>query len=99
MTKDSLRVVIFKEGDAWSAQCLEYDIYARADSLDDVKNRMLVTLALESDASRDAGKRPFEGIDPAPTHYHAMWQQRSSFVQPEKIEGGDDGCVELALVA
>lgn len=99
MSNESLRVVIFREGDAWVAQCLEFDIYAKASNLDDLRARMIATLDAEASYSRSKGRQPFAGIDPAPQHYQAMWDQRSSFSKPERLAGGDDEQVELALVA
>ncbi|TXH52861.1 MAG: hypothetical protein E6Q97_14670 [Desulfurellales bacterium] len=97
MQDGAIRVVVFQEGSAWIAQCLEYDVYARADSLDAVRERMLATLGAEVDYAKSKGVDPFAGIEAAPQHYQAMWEQRSSFVKPERLEGGDDGHVQLAL--
>ena len=99
MSDDAIRVVIYREDGAWIAQCLEYDIYARADSLDAVRGRLLATLSAETDFAQSNGRQPFAGIEPAPQHYQAMWDERSSFVKPERLKGGSDGHIQLALVA
>jgi hypothetical protein len=79
-----LRVVVLKEGNYWLAQALERDLCARADSLDKVKARFALLVELEREYSRQHGKAPFDSIDPAPKHFHDMWEQRSTFVQKYK---------------
>lgn len=70
-----IRVVVFKDCDAWVAQCLEHDICAQADDLTEVTARLKITLAAERDLSLSQGKKPFEGIPPAPKHYFKLWEK------------------------
>ena len=53
--KESLRVVVFREGDDWIAQGLEHDISAFGSNLDAVRERFLATLDAEIEQAR---KRP-----------------------------------------
>jgi hypothetical protein len=94
---DSLRVVIFQEGDIWIAQALEHDICAQGSDLDVVKERFVATMEAELDHAREQGKASLDHIPQAPDHFFQMWKERSSF--SEKLEGNDDGQVELALCA
>ena len=100
MTKaknDVIRAVVFKDCDLWVAQCLEHDICAQADDLTEVKNRLDATLDAERDYSVSIGKKPFEGIDPAPKHYSDMWERRTPFISHSLVDSPEK--VELALCA
>lgn len=92
----SLRVVVFQESDTWIAQALEHDICAQAGDLDSLYERFQATLEAEYDHARALGKASLD-IAPAPQHFFQMWDERSRFA--ERIEGNDDGRVELALCA
>ena len=62
-------MVIFKDGNWWIAQCLNYDIAALAGTLEDVLyeiQRMLVGRIIMAEK---LGIDPFEGIPPAPKWY------------------------------
>ena len=91
-----IRIIVFRDGDSWIAQCLEYDICAQASDLDELRSRIAATIEAERDFSRQSGKKPFEGIAPSPKHYFDMWEKRSTFTSgPEEVGGK----VELALCA
>jgi hypothetical protein len=94
--KESLRVVVFQEGDAWIAQGLEHDIAAQGSDLEAVRERFVATFAAEQRQAREQGKQTLD-IAPAPEHFFQMWEERSSF--SAKLDGGNDSQVELALCA
>ena len=97
--KDTIRIIVFKDGEAWVAQCLEHDICAQADNLTELRSRIDATIDAEADRSKRNGKKPFDGIGPAPRHYFDMWDRRSTFTS-DAGETEDDGRnVELALCA
>lgn len=75
----TMRVVVFKDGDLWIAQGLERDICARGSDLRDVQERFKMLMELETDFSLQQKKQPLEGIEPAPKHFHDMWEQRSGW--------------------
>ena len=68
-----IRVVAYKEGDQWIAQCLEYDICAHASDEDKLKSRLAAILEFERNLSIERNGAPFAGIDPAPEQFHDMW--------------------------
>ena len=73
-----IRIVAFKEGDCWIAQCLEVDVSAQANDLDTLKGR--IEVALE-------GERPLKDLPRAPERFFEMWGQISGFKQSGTTDG------------
>lgn len=90
-----IRVVVFKDGDMFVAQCLEHDICTQAADMKTLRHRMDALLEAERAHARASGKKPFEGIDPAPKHYVEMWETGWG----AQSEGGTRQEVDLALCA
>jgi hypothetical protein len=77
-----LRVIVFRDVNLWVAQCLEHDIGAQAHDLDTLEARLGVALETELATSLEQHGAPFAGIDPAPEHFHEMWERRSGEFKP-----------------
>lgn len=88
---ESLRVIIFRDGNTWIAQALEIDICVQGDNLPAVKAHFLATLRAEV-ASGDIKK-----IGPAPSEFQEMWGRRSDFTWHSNKDNGVP--VELAIAA
>lgn len=96
----TLRVVIFKDGALWVAQCLEHDIGAQAPDLDTLHDRFTVAVMSELRESLARHSAPLAGIDPAPKRFHQMWERRSrSLVSDTPAWMINDMNVSLGLVA
>ena len=91
-----MRVVIYKDEGLWIAQALEHDICAQAEDLKTVRTRLQLTAHAERQHAEANGKKPFDGIDPAPKHFHDMWDQASAF---NDATSKDDDGIEMALCA
>jgi hypothetical protein len=72
-----LRVVVYREGDVYVAQCIEYDIATQAHDIDSLLERLDLTLDAECAMSKDRTGKPFDGIPPAPNYFHGLWAKRS----------------------
>lgn len=99
---DSIRVIAFQEGDAWVAQCIEYDIGAQAANLEELNERLMIAIKAEREESIRRCGAAFAGIPPAPPHFSRMWERRSgSFhpTRPTELRDGDTVKVDLALAA
>lgn len=83
----TIRIVTFKEGEIWVAQCLEHDVCAQAADLDSVRAR--IEAALEAEA-------PLEALPEAPAHFFELWERKSDFNKSGKSNGVD---YEMALCA
>ena len=75
-TENHIRVIVFREGDVYVAQCLEYDIAAQAATIEGVIDRLELTLDAEFAYCEESSKKPHESISPAPNYYHNLWEAR-----------------------
>lgn len=70
-----LRVVVFREGDSWIAQCLEHDICSQASSVTELHTRFVRTLFANVAVCIELGREPLQGIGAAPRRYWDMFEQ------------------------
>ena len=78
---DEIRIVVYQEEGKWVAQCLEYDIRAQADTIEKLQTHIDIAIsATLADSEERHGK--IAHIDPAPKHFHELWERRSADVQP-----------------
>lgn len=75
---NKIRVILFKDGDAWIAQGLEHDICAQAPSMNELYGRFEVAVHLESE---EVGG--LDRIPPAPAKFHEMWETKAAAHNPE----------------
>jgi len=97
-----LRVVVFQDGDAWIAQCLDYDICAQGPNLDAVRKRFNVVMAAEIDESSRRNGAPLSGIGPAPQWLQDKWQEPESTFSTKRtflVMGYAAISYEMALAA
>jgi hypothetical protein len=80
-----IRIVAFKDGDFWVAQCLEADVSAQANDVDILRGRIEVALDAE---------KPLDKLPKAPAHFFEMWNRVST---PEKGGTADGIPYEMAL--
>lgn len=95
----TIRVVIFKDGEHWVAQCLEYDIAAQATDLDTLRSRLLVAVEAEAQASREFTGAEFGGIGEAPQAYRDLWNKASRFRNESALQRDGGYTVDLRLAA
>ena len=98
----SIRVVVFQDEGKWVGQCLEYDIGAQADTIDDLNDRLQVVLKAELKESLERHGLPFGGIDRAPERFQHMWDRRARSVDVSPaawIQPNHRMALDYALVA
>ncbi|MGN6356078.1 MAG: hypothetical protein ACTHLU_01190 [Novosphingobium sp.] len=71
-TSDPLRVIAYREGDAWVAQVVEYDIAAQGCDFETAMRRLRATVRAECKHTRAKHGTDFAGIGPAPAVF-AEW--------------------------
>lgn len=72
---NTIRVVLYQEGNSWVAQCIEYDIGAQADDIEVLCRRMQAVIRAEREESLRRFGKAFKGIPPSPAHFQAMWDK------------------------
>ena len=72
LTEFGISAVIFPEGEWWLAQCLEYDIVAQAKTLLELRHELQRVLISHIAVSEELGRKPFEGLEPAPKKFWEM---------------------------
>jgi len=76
-----IRAIIFREGDVYVGQCLEYDIAAQAPDLDSLLDRLELAVEAEFATCEEQACAPHKCISPAPVYYHQLWDRRSIMLQ------------------
>jgi hypothetical protein len=99
-----VRVVVQREGEMFSAQCLEYDIGTQAPDFETLQSRLMAVLRAERNECLRRGLKPFEGIPAAPEYFHAVWERAPQHYAPvpkgKTEKDPNDGFeVQLALCA
>jgi len=67
-------VLFFEHAGAWSAQVLEYDIATQAKTLRQLFHETERILAGYLALAAEEGRKPFEGIPPAPRRYWRLYE-------------------------
>ena len=80
-----VRVVVFREGDWWVGQCLEYDIAAQAKTLSDLHYEFGRLLVGHYALATERGRPPFEDVPPAPERYWKLFDQAKSRLDREPV--------------
>jgi hypothetical protein len=80
-----VRVVVFREEDMYVAQCLEFDIATQAPDIEAVLDRLDLTIEAECQMSMEANGKPFDGIAPAPVHFHHLWEKGSVAITRKNV--------------
>jgi hypothetical protein len=88
---ESIRVLVFKEGELWVAQGLERDICVQAKTLEDLQANFEVAVRLEADEQGG-----LERIPEAPKYFQEMWDRRAGTFSP--LANNDDH-IEYGMAA
>ena len=83
MNGQTIRTVLFKEGDWWVAQCLDVDIAAQAKTERELRDELGRVLVGRIMAGEKLGVDPFATLPPAPRRYWEMFFSAQS--QPKMI--------------
>jgi len=73
-----VNVLAFREGELWVAQCIEYDISARSDTLASAMTAFRRAFAANLAANRELGRNALDGVPPAPQRYKQMFESAKS---------------------
>jgi len=97
MPEYRIRAVVFKEGDWWVAQCLEYRYAVPAKRLEDLPRELMRCLTWMIRLALEAGDEPFKGYTPAPRRYWKMFAHATPL--PQTAPPSSEPDVELRIAA
>ena len=100
----SLRIVIFRQGDWWVAQCLEHNLVTVVRELADIDAELQRFLTVQIAVSRDCGVEPFTGLPPARHRFWAMYEGAPHWTSKSRRLGlpaelNADAVVEMRIAA
>lgn len=78
---DMLRALVFRDGDWWIIQGLDYDFVTLARRLEDVPGEIQRWLSVMFEASRQLGIQPFNGYSPAPSRFWRMYEEAEPWTE------------------
>jgi hypothetical protein len=87
MTEPRIRALVFKEGDWWIIQLLEYDLATQVRHLEDVPSEFRRLLLGQMAANATLGVEPFHGFSKAPRRFWEMYEQARPLVTPTSLDG------------
>jgi hypothetical protein len=70
----TLRVVVFREGDWFCAQAIEFDLAVQAKSLPTLYQRFHRLVTSHVAVRHMHAREPFKDLPPAPSKYREMWE-------------------------
>ncbi|HEX6865528.1 MAG TPA: hypothetical protein VF414_22060 [Thermoanaerobaculia bacterium] len=82
MPEYRMRAVVFKEGDWWVAQCLEYDFAAVSKDLEELPGELQWAVTAQITISLERGIQPFHGYSPAPRRFWEMFERAQTLQEP-----------------
>lgn len=94
----SIRVIVFRENEMYIAQCIDYDIATQAKNIDELIDRLELTVEAEFAYCEELGQEPHKVIVPAPNYYHELWEKRHVSIQLIQLPKPDGSPLfEMAL--
>jgi hypothetical protein len=84
MESQVLSAVVYRDGDLWIAQGLEYDICAQARTFPQLHTAFLEVIVANAAVCLELGREPLEGIDPAPQRFWNMYREARIRLQAER---------------
>jgi hypothetical protein len=74
-----IHVLYVQDEHGWYAQCLDYDIGAQGNTLDEAERAFFRTWQIQVTMDRAHGREPFEGLGKAPDKYWQMLKEASEW--------------------
>ncbi len=97
----TIHAVVFKEGEWWIAQCLEYDLCTAQERLEDIPAELHRVVNLLILASHERGIEPFYGYSEAPRRFWHLYEAASEWPGPSPIaeDRGSAVAIDARLAA
>lgn len=85
MDRYTISVLLFQEGERWSAQCLQYDIAAQAATLPELHYEIQRTLVGHMVVSKELGLEPLENLGAAPQRFWDMYLKSHLRMETDRL--------------
>ena len=82
MTGSDIRAVVYKEGEWWVIQLLEYDLATQVRRFEDVPSEFRRLILAQMLVNAEGGVEPFHGFSKAPQRFWKMYEQAQVLVTP-----------------
>lgn len=92
----SINAIAYKEGDAWIAQGIEYDIVAQASDVISLPDAFTRAVLENICITEHLGRKPLEGIKCAPSRFHEMFEAATVEVRSTNQRGSTEVAVRVA---
>jgi hypothetical protein len=89
MTEQRIRAVVFKEGDWWVIQVLDYDLATQVRRLEDVPDTFRRLILGQMEVNAFMGVAPFHGFSKAPRRFWEMYEKAHTLVAPTLLGDWD----------
>lgn len=102
MAEQRIRAVVFKEGNWWVIQVLDYDLATQVRRLEDVPDTFRRLILGQIEVNAFMGGAPFHGFSKAPRRFWEMYEKARILVAPSRLgdtSGGGSPEVEARLAA
>ena len=92
----NINAIAYKEGDAWIAQGIEYDIVAQASDVISLPDAFTQAVLENICITEQLGRKPLQGIKSAPKHFHEMFEAAKVEVRATNQRGSTEVAVRVA---
>jgi hypothetical protein len=92
----SINAIAYREGDAWIAQGIEYDIVAQADDVVSLPDAFTRAVLENIHITEHLGRQPLQGIKSAPMRFHEMFEAAKVEVRATNQRGTTEVAVRVA---
>ena len=99
MAELKINAVAFQEGDAWVIQGIEYDIVAHTYKMAAAPHVFMRAVIENILITEHMGRRPLEGIKPAPEHFRQLFEDAQTEMRPTKRDPRADISVRVSELA
>lgn len=96
---EHIRVIVYREGDVYVAQCLEHDIATQGADIPAALERLDLTIDAECALGKEVGGQAFSNIPAAPNYFHTLWAKRSMTLAHVTMPVGHHCRMDVALAA
>jgi hypothetical protein len=85
MAGPDIRAVVYREGEWWIVQLLEYDLATQVRRLEDVPSEVRRLILAQTLVNAESGVEPFHGFSKAPRRFWTLYEQARALAMPARL--------------